>query len=352
MACKKYILTNTTSSNGVFSYQECSNQMWVYDVLITPGTTLNIWLTTGTFSTASQNIITVTDLGSFPFPITPTPTPSNTSTVTPTPTNTQTPTNTPSETPTNTPTETPTTTPTETPTNTPTNTTSPTPTPSVTPPSRTPFSVYTGTTLIDACSQISSTITVYGNDLVWGDVTAVVDVATGPATIDMTGFYNNNGIVVELDSAGQVLSISLCVTPTQTATNTPTPTETPTNTPTPTETATSTPTPTETPTNTPTPTETPTNTPTETPTPTPTISYWVYSLTSGSTAVDACTSVTTYTLYSSSTEPQGPTVGEFLYFDTALTNPANNGWWGNGSSAFEVDSNIGSPGQILTEEPC
>jgi hypothetical protein len=88
MACRKYILTNTTSSNGVFSYQECSNQMWVYDVLITPGTTLNIWLTTGTYSTASQNIITVSDLGSFPFIPTPTPTPSNTSSPTPTPTET------------------------------------------------------------------------------------------------------------------------------------------------------------------------------------------------------------------------------------------------------------------------
>jgi len=179
MACRKYILTNTTSSNGVFSYQECSNQMWNYNILIEPNTTLNVWLITGTYSTASSSVISVDDLGDFPFVIPPTPsvsgtgnvtptptptpslTPSNTPTVsltasltatptnteTPTPTNTETPTNTPTptntETPTNTPTptntETPTPTTTETPTNTPTVTSTPTTTTTLTPtPSATP----------------------------------------------------------------------------------------------------------------------------------------------------------------------------------------------------------------------
>ena len=114
MACSKYLLTNTTSSNGVYSYQECSNQMWVYDSVLPAGHSCNIWLVTGTYSTATPTIITVTDFGTFPFVVSPTPTT----------TNTPTPTQTPSMTPTNT----------STPTNTPTNTTTPThtPTPSVT----------------------------------------------------------------------------------------------------------------------------------------------------------------------------------------------------------------------------
>jgi hypothetical protein len=168
MACKKYILTNNTSSIGIFSYQECSNQMLVNDIVIEPNVTLNIWLTTGTYRSATPSNITIQDLGTFPFPPaasptptpsitasptntpsvtptdnvtdTPTPTPTNTPTPsftttqtnTPTPTETPTPTTTLTETPTATPTETPTptTTLTETPTETPTNT----PTPSSTPP--------------------------------------------------------------------------------------------------------------------------------------------------------------------------------------------------------------------------
>jgi outer membrane biosynthesis protein TonB len=382
MACRKYILTNNTSSNGVYSYQECSNQLWIYDILLPAGSVNNIWLTEGTFNTAMPAIVTFTDLGPFPFVVTPTSTVTSTPTPTMTPTNTATPTQTTSQTPTNTatPTETTTQTPTQTPsqtttqtpsqtttqtstqtqtqtpTQTSTNTQTPTqtmtPTPSVTPPTRTAFLVYPGSSLVESCSQTLSQITVYGNDSVWGDVTAVLDVPTGPATINMTGFYNFNGISIEVDSTGQFVNISTCVTPTQTTTNTSTPTETPTNTPTPSESPTQTPTSTETPTQTPTQTATPTETTTQTPTPTPTISYWVYTLTSGATANDACTSVTTYTIYSSSSFPQGPTVGEFLFLDSALTNPVNNGWWGDGSSAFETDGTIGSPGQILSEDPC
>ena len=392
MACRKYILTNNTSSNGVYSYQECSNQMWIYDILLPAGSVNNIWLIDGTFNTAMPAIVTFTDLGPFPFVVTPTSTVTSTPTPTMTPTNTSTPTQTqtqtptqtetptqtstqtpsatttltasqtqtqtptqtetPTQTPTQTQTQTPSQTTTQTPTNTHTSTQTMTPTPSVTPPTRTAFLVYPGSTLVEACSQKLSQITVYGNDSVWGDVTAVLDVPTGPATINMTGFYNFNGISIEVDSAGQLVNISTCVTPTQTTTNTSTPTETPTNTPTPSESPTQTPTSTETPTQTPTQTATPTETTTQTPTPTPTISYWVYTLTSGATANDACTSVTTYTIYSSSSFPQGPTVGEFLFLDSALTNPVNNGWWGDGSSAFETDGTIGSPGQILSEDPC
>ena len=159
MACKKYILNNTTNSNGVFSYQECSNQMWNYNNLIEPNTTLNIWLITGTYSTASSSVISVDDLGDFPFVIPPTPSISGTGNATPTPTptpsltpsntptvsltasltTTPTPTNTQTQTPSSTTTSTPTPTVTQTPTNTatvtstPTTTTTLTPTPSATP---------------------------------------------------------------------------------------------------------------------------------------------------------------------------------------------------------------------------
>ena len=88
MACKKYILTNNTSSIGIFSYQECSNQMLVNDIVIEPNVTLNIWLTTGTYRSATPSNITIQDLGTFPFPppASPTPTPSVTATQTNTPT--------------------------------------------------------------------------------------------------------------------------------------------------------------------------------------------------------------------------------------------------------------------------
>lgn len=142
MACRKYILTNNTTSNGVFSYQECSNQMLINDLVIEPNVTLNIWLTTGTYRSATPGNITIQDLGAFPFPppASPTPTPSITAsaTVTPTVTPTDNVTDTPTPTPTTTPTpsvsstQTATPTPTETPTNTPTTTL--TPTPSTTPP--------------------------------------------------------------------------------------------------------------------------------------------------------------------------------------------------------------------------
>jgi hypothetical protein len=339
MACRKYLLTNNTSSNGVYSYQECSNQMWVYDVLLPAGHACNIWLIDGTYSTAMPTIITVTDFGSFPFAMSPTPSATNTPTPTQTPseTPTNTPTQTPSETPTNTPTNT--TTNTQTPTQTPSETPTNTPTPSVTPPALTPFSVYSGSTLLDACGNINGPITVYGNDSVWGDVSLLSNVPAGPATINMTGFYNFNGIVIEVDSSGNFLFISVCPTLTQTPTNTPTNTETPTNTPTVSLTASITST----------PTETPTNTPTTSMTPTPTISYWSYLLTSGATAIDACTSVTTFNVYSSSSQPQGPTTGEFLFLDTSLTTPVNDGYWSDGTSAFEV---INGNGFINNETPC
>jgi len=121
MACKKYVLTNNTVKTQTFSYQECSNNMWVYDVLLEPEQTKNIWLVNGTFQSYYTNDMTIVDDGVFPPVASPTPSPSSTPTNTPTPSVTTTPT--PSVT----------TTPTVTPSVTPSGTAAATPTPTVTP---------------------------------------------------------------------------------------------------------------------------------------------------------------------------------------------------------------------------
>jgi uncharacterized delta-60 repeat protein len=144
-----------------------------------------------------------------PFP-TPTPTPTNTTTPTNTPTNTTTPTNTLTNTPTETPTRTPT----------PTN-------------NRFGFAVYTGLTSDDACSQVNIPATIYGNESLFDENNQFYNDFVGPVTIDMTGFYNYDQVVVELFANGAINgSFSLCVTPTPTNTPTNTPTPTPTVTPT------------------------------------------------------------------------------------------------------------------------
>lgn len=176
--------------------------------------------------------------------LTPTNTPTNTETPTPTPTNTETPTNTPSETPTSTPTNTgtPTQTPTETSTNTPTptNTQTPTITPSPTH-TRIAFTVYSGSSFEEACNQINTPVTIYGDLSAFDENTIFYNNFTGPVTINMTGFYNNNFVVAELDASGNSGIFGICGSPT------PTPTETPTNTPSQTPTATITPSPTQSP---------------------------------------------------------------------------------------------------------
>jgi hypothetical protein len=167
---------------------------------------------------------------------TPTETPIETSTPTPTPTNTETPTETPTPTNTETPTETPTPTNTETPTQTPTNTETPTPTTTLTSTptpthNRFAFAVYSGLTSDDACSQVNIPTTLYGDESLFDENTVFYNDFVGPVTIDMSGFYNYEQIVVELLSDGTVDSdFSLCViiptlTPTATQTPSPTPTE-------------------------------------------------------------------------------------------------------------------------------
>jgi hypothetical protein len=91
---------------------------------------------------------------------------------------------------------------------------------------------------------------IYGEDPVFDNNAQFFNNPTGPVTIDMTGYYANGGLVIEVDSTGTTGIVSLC-SGLPTLTPTPTNTETPTNTPTNTETPTNTPTNTETPTNTP-----------------------------------------------------------------------------------------------------
>jgi hypothetical protein len=161
---------------------------------------------------------------------TPTNTPTETPTNTPTPTNTETPTNTPTPTNTETPTNTPTPTNTETPTETPTNT--PSPTQTMTPTNaRFAFAVFSGVTFADACEQINIPTTLYGDNSQFDDNIIFYNEFVGPVTIDMTGFYNYEQIVAELDSEGNVGAVGICGSPTPTPTITPTITPSPTPSP-------------------------------------------------------------------------------------------------------------------------
>ena len=135
-----------------------------------------------------------------------TETPTATPTETPTPTNTETTTQTPTPTNTETPTETPTPTNTETPTQTPTNTQTPTPTHN-----RFAFAVYSGLTSDDACSQVNTPTTIYGDDSLFDQNIQFYNDSFGPVTIDMESFYNYDQVVVELFVDGAVNSVfTLC----------------------------------------------------------------------------------------------------------------------------------------------
>jgi len=246
---------------------------------------------------------------------------------TPTPTPSSTPTPTPSVTASETPTNTPTTTPTETPTSTPTET--PTPTATST---RAVFFVSTGSTSIEACGGISSTI-LYGDNVDFDTNIQFFNTPAGPSTIDLTGFYSYNSLVVELNSNGEEIGgFSICAT--QTSTPTPTNTQTPTQTPTNTASQTSTP------------------TPTSTVTPTTTIGFYTYFLGSGSTFNDACYNYSTspFNVYAPLSGGVGPNIYEIIY-ETAGNPPTNtvgDGFYSNGVYVFEVS---GGQGEIIFVDP-
>ena len=332
MACSKYTLTNTGSTTVNFNYQRCDDTLWQYQIELLPGQTKNIWLVNGTYSSAQlfQQSIVLVDDGVFP-PLQITPTPSVTPTATPTPTVTSTVTPTPTVTSTVTPTVTPTTT--VTPSITPTMTVTPTN-------SRVSFAVTSGTTAEIACQGINPT-TIWGEDPAFDANTQFYNSATGPVSIDMTGYYSDGTDVVQVDSTGTTVGFfTIC--------NTPTPT--PTNTPTPTITSTVTPTASVTPTVTPTTSVTPTITPTSTITPTPSIAYYTYILGTGTTTNDACNNfnIAPQTLFGTLAGGIGPNIGETLYLDSSLTTPATNAFYSNGTALYQI---TGGLGQITAVEP-
>jgi len=326
MACSKYILVNTGSTIVTFNYQRCDDALWMYQEELNPGQTKNIWLLNNTYSSAFSQYIVLTNLGTFPS-LTPTPTPSVSAS--PAPTNTQTPTNTPtpsvtaSETPTmtQTATETPTQTPTMTQTATETPTQTPTQTPSSTP-VRFEFNVGSGSTENEACSS-GVVGSIWGDNQVFSDSNQFYPESTGPSTM-LAGYYSYNGEVVDIDSSGSSGAFTLCIV-------VPTPTQTPTLT------------------NTPTQTQTPTLTNTQTPT--PTRSVWDYSLGYDVSIVNnACSDYTSSpsTYYSSLGSGPGPNVGETLFTNVALTNPAPNGFYSNGTGWYEI---TGGAGLITSSDP-
>ena len=384
MACSKYTLTNTGSTTVNFSYRRCDDTLWEYQVELTPGQTKNIWVINGTYTIAPlyQSMVSLINQGAFP-PVnatatptatptsTPTPsvtqtqTPTNpstttltatpTSTETPTPTQTQTPTNTPTgtaavtPTPTETPTETPSQTPSQTPTDTPSVTSTPTgtadvtPTPTETPtetpsqtPSQTPTdtpsststptptlsrilfaSVYSGSTDLNTCGNIGGdVINVYGNNPTFDFVTNF-SLDNGGLSPAGPGYLEYNNNVWEINSTGGTVGfVIICPTLTPTPTNT----------------------------------STPTNTPTYTPTTTPTRTFYQYSLGTGLTINDACVDYGSApnTIYGTVTGGPGPNIGEFLYYNSALTTPVANGYYSNGTAVFQV---TGGLGQVTGVDP-
>jgi len=383
MACKKYTLTNGTSSTQTFSYQECSNNMWFYDVLLMPGQTKNIWFVNTTFQSYYTNSMTIVDNGTFPPTGPPSPTPSSTVTPTPTATVTPTKTTTPTVTPsvTTTPTVTPSVTITQTPSVTPTITPTPsstvtptqTPTPTVTPTNALDtFNITSGSTAYVACGGGLSGV-IYAENSDFDTNTQFYNNSNSTVSGDMSGFYTYGGQVVELDSSGvETGGFSLCSvfptnTPTSTVTQTPTitptssvtPTVTPsvtiTQTVTPTSTITQTPSSTVTPSITQTPTITPTSTVTQTPTPTmtptPSQTFFVaYNLGyDASTSIDACIDSTTPQVYYSAyvDRPQ-PNIGEYLYSNSTLSTPASNGFYSDGVAWWQI---TGGAGLITATDP-
>jgi hypothetical protein len=327
MATQKLLIRNVSPNSILFNYQNSTDRIWYYQIVILPGQERTIWCVENTLSySGPNNGLFITNKTTTVCGITPTPTPSITPTLTPTQTPTLTPTPTPSITPTLTPTPTlgicgnedslvdpiitendeyiivgdceylmfvdpiPSSTPTPTPTNTvtptqtPTNTTTPTltPTPTVTEtPTPTPTVTPTETEIIPETPTptITPTPTPTETSVPLFLCDTYFNILGSPfATISYT---NCDG--VEIVNAEVNIITGVCAIPgTVTGeieyfevypnTCNPTPTNTPTPTPTETEIIPETPTPT--PTVTPTETEiipeTPTPTPTETVTPTPT----------------------------------------------------------------------------------
>ena len=137
---KKQVVTNISDAIAVVSYNRYSDNFFVDEQQINPGSTVSLYYYTGTLYTAFINQLQKISIENLPVGCDITPTPTQTPTQTQTPSNTPglltptpTPTTTSSPTPTNTLTPTQTSTPTPTSTVTPTFTPTSSPTPTVTP---------------------------------------------------------------------------------------------------------------------------------------------------------------------------------------------------------------------------
>ena len=68
MACGKYTLTNTGTTQVNFNYRRCDDAMWQYQVELEPNQTKNIWLIDNTYSISPpflSSVVLVND-GVFP----------------------------------------------------------------------------------------------------------------------------------------------------------------------------------------------------------------------------------------------------------------------------------------------
>jgi len=209
------------------------------------------------------------------------------------------------------------------PTPTPTSTTTPTvtPTQTVTPTNAyDTFSITSGSTANAACAGgLSGTI--YAENSLFDANTQFYNNPNGTVSGNMSGYYSYGGQVVQLNSDGSLTTgiYTLCsVVPTLT----PTPTNT----------------------------VTPTTTTTPTTTPTATFGYYTYSLGTGATSNDACIDFGSApnTIYGTVAGGIGPNVGEYLYFNTALTIAVADGYYSNGTGWYEV---TGGAGQITSADP-
>jgi len=298
MATQKLLIRNVSLYTVLFNYQNSTDRMWYYQVVILPGQEKTIWCIENTLSySGPNNGLFITNKTTTVCGITPTPTPS----ITPTQT----------------------------------------PTPSITP-------TLTPTPTLGICgnedSLVDPIITENDEYIIVGDCEYLMFVDPIPSstptptptnTVTPTQTPTNTVTPTPTPTETEIIPETPTPTPTVTPTETEiipeTPTPTPTVTPTETEIIpeTPTPTPTETVTPTPTPTPTPTETVTPTPTPTPTTPYFTYSFT-------LCCTVVPITLYSQSSTI---IVGSYLYSDTSLLTPY-----------YDVSLNL-IPGAVSCDDP-
>ena len=67
MAGQKYIIQNTTTSTAFINYQRLSDNMWQYQVPLTPNQVRTLWVVTGTFDPNFNNTpLSVIEEGVFP----------------------------------------------------------------------------------------------------------------------------------------------------------------------------------------------------------------------------------------------------------------------------------------------